>query len=271
MKRLSLYLTALVAGSVLYACQPTTPETAKPATQDVPNAVTARVKAMGFSTYNIQRTEGGYVVENDIFLDEHQLDAGHAKQALRVGESEQYRTTNLVNNLPRTIRVSVANSLGVVYDKAAQEAVNRYNALNLSVKFLFVESGGDINFLPSPSSAGYLASAGFPSGGNPHNFVRVNKGILGSLDNATRVAYIATIFAHEMGHCIGFRHTDYMDRSYSCGGASPQDEGEGGIGAILIPGTPAAADPNSWMLACISNNVDRPFNNNDKIALDYLY
>lgn len=269
MNRISVYLTAIIAGSLLYACQPTAPETAKPATQNVPKEVTAKVKAMGFSTYNIQPTEGGYVVENDIFLDEKQFDRGHQQHILRVGNSEQYRTNALVNNLPRTITVSVARSLAQVYVDAAKEAIRRYNDLGLQLSFSFVESGGEIHFLPAPATAGYLASAGFPNGGNPHNHVRVNTD-LGTTNNPTRVAFIATIFAHEMGHCIGFRHTDYMDRSYSCGGA-PVNEGASNIGAVLIPGTPAGPDPNSWMLACISNNQDRPFNPNDVLALRTLY
>jgi hypothetical protein len=89
--------------------------------------------------------------------------------------------------------------------------------------------------------------------------------------SSTNVNYIATIIAHEVGHCIGFRHTDYMKRSYSCGGR-PVAEGEvtTGVGAVHIPGTPTGGDPNSWMLAC-SNGTNRPFNAIDKIALAYLY
>ncbi|MEP5445232.1 M57 family metalloprotease, partial [Ekhidna sp.] len=79
---------------------------------------------------------------------------------------------------------------------------------------------------------------------------------------------LATTIAHEMGHCIGFRHTDYMDRSFSCGG-SYANEGAAGIGANHIPGTPTAPENGSWMLACSSG--DTPFSNNDKTALDYLY
>jgi hypothetical protein len=81
---------------------------------------------------------------------------------------------------------------------------------------------------------------------------------------------VASILAHEMGHCIGFRHTDYMDRSFSCGG-SPTNEGASTVGAIQIPGTPAGPDPNSWMLSCIGSGQNRPFNANDKTALNYLY
>ncbi len=271
MNRLSSYLTAAVTGCLLYACQTSSVDTAVPvAASDVPAAVVAKVKAMGFNTFNIQRTEGGFIVENDIFIEEKQLDLAQRKQATRVGSAEQYQTTNLVNDLPRVIRVSVANNLAQVYKDAAQEAVNRYNALDLQIKFQLVRVGGDIQMVPAPASAQYLASAGFPSGGNPHNFVRINSTFLGTTNNATRVNYIGSILAHEMGHCIGFRHTDYMDRSYSCGGAAA-DEGEPPIGAIQIPGTPAAADPNSWMLACIGNNGNRPFNPNDITALNYLY
>ena len=78
--------------------------------------------------------------------------------------------------------------------------------------------------------------------------------------------------AHEMGHCIGLRHSDYYNRAISCGGA-PSNEGDGGVGAILIPGTPGTATnaENSYMLACVSLNQNRPFNSDDQIALDYLY
>ena len=81
---------------------------------------------------------------------------------------------------------------------------------------------------------------------------------------------LITILSHEMGHCIGFRHTDYMDRSFSCNGA-PVNEGAGNIGAIHIPGTPTGPDRRSWMLSCLGKNDNRPFNKNDQIALDYLY
>jgi hypothetical protein len=83
------------------------------------------------------------------------------------------------------------------------------------------------------------------------------------------VLYVGSVIQHEIGHCIGMRHTDYMDRSYSCGGTAT-NEGSAGVGAIQIPGTPSGPDANSWMLAC-SNGGNRTFNANDIIALNYLY
>ena len=86
---------------------------------------------------------------------------------------------------------------------------------------------------------GVLGSAGFPTGGNPYGEIKMS-GVLES-SHGLGTNGIATIIGHEMGHCIGFRHTDYFDRSVSCGG-STSNEGDAGIGAINIPGTPTAAD-----------------------------
>jgi hypothetical protein len=110
----------------------------------------------------------------------------------------------------------------------------------------------------------YIASAGFPSGGNPYGTINYST----TYQNYSN-GFITTVLAHEMGHCIGFRHTDYMRRSYSCG--SGGNEGGGTIGAILIPGTPSGPDARSWMLACLSSSTARPFNSNDISALNFLY
>jgi hypothetical protein len=131
-----------------------------------------------------------------------------------------------------------------------------------------VSSKADINVTKAPANALYLAAAGFPtSKGHPYQSVDINSAYLGA--NPSR-SYLATVLAHEIGHSIGFRHTDYMDRAISCGGAAA-NEGAGSMGAIQIPGTPAMADGGSWMLACISDGESRPFNTNDKKALNYLY
>ncbi|ULQ55936.1 zinc-dependent metalloprotease [Flavihumibacter rivuli] len=236
-----------------------------------PNAVTQEVvdgiKAMGFTTTGIQATDGGYIVEGDIFISRNDLGRNMQGAILRVGQSEQYRTTNLVTGLPRVITISVDSRLASSYVAATDEAIARFNAENLQLTFQRVSSGANIAITQAPRNAQYLASAGFPTAqGNPHNQVLVNTRAIGSQPQST----VATILAHEIGHCIGFRHTDYMDRSYSCGG-STANEGASTVGAILIPGTPAGPDPNSWMLACIGSGQNRPFNANDKTALSYLY
>ena len=194
---------------------------------------------------------------------------GVAEPCLRIAENEQYRTTNLVNG-GRTIKLGLDSKLAALpgYVAAVQTVASRYNAENLNLTFSYVTSGADITFVSAGGN--FLASAGFPSGGAPYGQVKVNSRAIGSGTSSTFINYCATIMAHEAGHCIGFRHTDYMNRAYSCGGAA-SNEGASTVGAILIPGTPSGPDAGSWMLACIGSGQNRNFNNNDKAALSYLY
>lgn len=233
---------------------------------DISKETLDKIYQMGFGTKEVQRVDNGYLVEGDIFLTEASLNDQHDPKFLRVGETEQYRTTNLVAaSAYPTITVSISSKLPASYIAALDEAIARYNAENLTIKFKRVSGTGNINLTVGNGS--YLASAGFPtSGGAPYNEVKVNFRSIGNQPQAT----VASIIAHEIGHCIGFRHTDYMDRSYSCGG-STANEGASTVGAIHISGTPTTADPNSFMLACIGAGMNRPFNRNDKTALAYLY
>ncbi|MBD0256339.1 MAG: matrixin family metalloprotease [Cytophagales bacterium] len=266
-KHVLLGAIAIFSATTFFSCQ----REETPVAQEQPEAISeqtlGRIYQLGFGTKNVVRIPEGYLVEGDILITEKMLGEVAQQKLLRVGEEEQYRTTNLVNaGAGRTITVSISNRLPASYVAALDVAIARYNAENLSIRFQRVSSGANISIVKGAGS--YLASAGFPtSAGDPHNQIKVNSAYLGNNPGAN---YLGSILAHELGHCIGFRHTDYMDRSYSCNG-SYANEGASTIGAIHIPGTPTVADPNSWMLACIGTGDDRPFNANDKTALNYLY
>ena len=233
--------------------------------EGVPEEVKAKILALGMTAEGAYKSDGGYIVEGDIFLDDAMLNSVPDQQSIIVAGEEHYRTTNLVTGLPRTITVRYSGTTTSI-SNAINSAISRYNARSLRLTFLRVSSGGNI-VVSNVSGVSYIASAGFPSGGNPYGSIRFNTAYAG-WNSST----LTSVLAHEMGHCIGMRHTDLACRQYSCGG-SPVNEGSAGVGAIHIPGTPTAcnADPTSWMLACIGNGVNRPFNANDRVALDYLY
>jgi hypothetical protein len=254
----------LTLTAVIYSCQKKS-ETVK---DEVSQEVLNQIAAMGFNNEGVLAADGGYLVEGDIFIPSSDLGKKINSPALVVASEEQYRTTNLVSvsGGSRTINVSI-NTTASYFVNALDEAINRYNAENLTLRFQRVTGTGDINIVTYYQVSNTLGSAGFPSGGNPYNEIRMNTYWYSA---STNVNYLATIIAHEMGHCIGFRHTDYMSRQYSCGGRK-YNEGASTVGAIHIPGTPTGPDPNSWMLACIGSGVNRPFNTNDKTALNYLY
>lgn len=243
--------------------------------QSLSQEIRDRILALGFSPDGAFASDGGYIVEGDIFLSPDDLYAPADIHSLLVGDEEQYHTTNLVTGMPREITVYIkttgGQALPASYGDALDIAIARYNAENLNLTFQRVTTAaaGEIDI--TKGNGNFLASAGFPtSGGNPYGSIKVNSNAIGNGSSDAFKNFVATILAHEMGHCIGFRHTDYMNRSYSCGG-SAVNEGASTVGAIHIPGTPTGPDANSWMLACISYLENRPFNNNDKTALDYLY
>src|SRR5215212_4641378 len=239
---------------------------------EIPQSVKDQIYAVGFGTSNIQKIEEGYLVEGDIVLTEEYLNSNPQRLIVRAGDEEQYHTTNLVTGLPRAITLSLSSKLAALpgYNQALAVVRDRYNAENLNLTFSIVSPGtGNINYVEGHGQ--YLASAGFPSSnGTPYGTVKVNAQYLGSGTSSTFINYVGTIMTHEAGHCIGFRHTDYMNRAFSCGGAA-SNEGASTVGAIWIPNTPTGPDSGSWMLACIGANQNRPFNNNDKTALNALY
>jgi hypothetical protein len=233
--------------------------------QQIPQSVLSQIAALGFSTNNVIPEEGGYIVEGDIFLDAATLSSKPSSPRLVIATEEQYNTFNLVTGLPRNITVSTSGSVNAAVSAAVDGAIARYNAQGLRLTFTRVTSGGDIN-VKIVRNAQYIASAGFPTGGNPYNTINFNKRY-----ETYSSGFLTTVLAHEMGHCIGFRHTDYMNRSYSCGSGGNEGQETSGVGAVHIPGTPTGPDPNSWMLACLSATTNRPFNGNDITALNYLY
>lgn len=263
----------LFAGTFFTACKKDSQKTTQ--ADDISQDVRSRIDALGLDGSWVSKTDNGYLVEGDIFISESRLNESlSTSPILRVANSEQYRTFNLVTRLPRVITVSVTN-LPTVYSNAANDAITRYNNLGLQVTFQRVQSGGNINIIGfnQGPSGGYitLGSSGFPtSSGDPYNQIMMNTNAQAYGTNPDQ-SYVASVIQHEIGHCIGFRHTDYMDRSYSCGGhKSNEGQAKNGVGAVLIPGTPSGPDANSWMLAC-SNGGNRTFNANDAIALNYLY
>lgn len=274
-KALLLMCVFALSFGVFFSCQDSEQSNAG----QVSDLTMSRLRNLGFdvSDYVPRKFNGGYLVEGDIYLTD--ADLATMKPAGRIPEVEQYRTTNLVSaTTVRTFTMyaqqgtcSTCYSAGMI--AGLDEAIRRYNAENLNIRFSRVTtSSADIvmtRLKKGEEAQGILGSSGFPSGGNPYPQIKMS-GVLESKYGLTTNG-IATIIAHEMGHCIGFRHTDYYNRAISCGGAV-SNEGDGGVGAILIPGTPstATAAAKSWMLAC-TDGGDRPFNADDRTALNYLY
>jgi hypothetical protein len=211
-----------------------------------------------------------YLLENDIAIPQENFEQMLASKVHHLGVvGEQYRTSNLVSGNPRTIRVigytSGTNALTSKMRTALQMAVDNYNALNMGLSFTLTFStstSADIVVYRVSGSAG--GQAGFPSGGNPYKWVQIFSGT-----DSYSTDVNEHVITHEIGHCLGLRHTDYFNRSLSCG--SGGNEGTSGVGAIHVPGTPTGYDANSIMLSCFSSSENGEFGSYDRTALEYLY
>ncbi|MBL3657985.1 M57 family metalloprotease [Fulvivirga sediminis] len=232
--------------------------------EEISAAVIQRLKDLHFNTEGIQLVNGDYLVEGDMIITPEALEEMSDPVIVEGPKGEQYRTYNLVST-PRTIRV-LGYQLNSTMSQGLNRAIANFNALNCGFTMQRTTSTSNWDIAVQSYGSGAGGVAGFPSGGNPYQYVNVYPGTA-----QYGVNVVEHVMTHELGHCMGMRHSDWFNRAISCG--SGGNEGTAGVGAVHIPGTPSqpSVDANSIMLSCFSANESGNFSNYDRIALETIY
>ncbi len=243
------------------ACGDTGPEQGPPSDDEI-SEIIENLVAAGFPEDDIQLYDGLVYVGRDAHVT---LEA--SREMLETdGELEQYRTRNLVSRNLDTICIDGRRFSGTL-STALNWSINNYNALNLtfSMRRISNNTSGCDALITAFTTSGSGGSAGFPSGGRPYFRFFIGTGTAQFGTNTTE-----HVITHELGHAVGLRHSDYFNRSISCG--SGGNEGDGGVGAILIPGTPSGATVGgSLMNSCFRSSESGEFTSSDRTALRTLY
>lgn len=179
---------------------------------------------------------------------------------------EQYRTTNLVSGKTKIcINPTAAFNSYSKLSAGLDLAIANYNALALVFDFARGPTSGCSANISAVTTSGVGGSSGFPSGGNPYGQINIGTGLQSYSTDVNE-----HVITHELGHTIGLRHSDYYNRSISCGTGG--NEGSAGVGAILIPGTPSTATVGgSVMNSCFRSTETGEFTASDKVALETIY
>jgi Dual-action HEIGH metallo-peptidase len=157
MRNLFSILTAsLFAVLFIVACS----KSGNESTDEISKEVLEKIADLGFSTTDVTATDGGFIVEGDIFLSHKNLSESPTSPNLVIASEEQYHTFNLVTGLPRTITVSL-NTNAQYFVDATNEAISRFNQQNLRLNFQVVNGDADIDIVTFYQVSNTIGSGGF--------------------------------------------------------------------------------------------------------------
>jgi len=263
-------LLCLALATAITACKK---QSFTPASED---DVVTYIKSLGFRQSDIKDMGNYYVVDGDMLFDKRvTIDASKKKidltklSATRL-KTEQTSTGGSVGISNVVVQIDPSMS---AYQTEIQGAMNEWNSVSSGLTFTLYNGTTSPNITISDNSslgAYVCGEALFPVNGLPGSQVYIATGYMASMSFTS--AQIQYVISHELGHTIGFRHTNWYYSGESQTGTDPAGTF---VGAYQIPGTPYQygydPDPTSIMNGGQCGNSYTSLSSYDQVAFQYLY
>jgi hypothetical protein len=260
MKKILLFLMPVL---FVFSCRKTD-RIDETSTTDKSTPMYQYIKQLGYRDSEIVDNGTEYLVDGDLlFSKTAQPDMGFFNGP----REEQYGTSNYVGyTVQPNITVRIDPSMNA-YAAEINGAIALWNNLaNFRVRFTLTTATNQSILITNASlGAGVCGAAYFPLNGTPGGLVRINIAQIAGNPFAQRQRTIA----HELGHCIGFRHTNWQPNGEGQAGQDPNNGAY--FNAVHIMGTPTGGDANSLMNGGQCGSGATVLSNFDILAAQMLY
>ena len=219
--------------------------------------------------YNDILEDDEFLHVNDLLFSKNIEDYDYLKNDLLLN-GKQYREQGIVSLFNLKISVYMDPSLRSVYLNGLTQAIADYNSLNNCGLFLEYTTSTTATIVINPkySDDNFWGKAEFPKKSLPGHQVFINTRINGS---NTSLSARRELFLHEIGHCLGLRHTNWKSNGEGTHGSFWDFVGIKPESPVHISGTPSdESDTNSVMWSSISTGFVG-FSDYDRVALSNLY
>lgn len=211
MKQLALYTTLLllISAIAIISCNKKS-ETTKPTTEvtESQKMIDYMITKWGYKKEDIKEMADRFVIQGDMAILKKGFWAGYAKT--NDPTARHYRDANLVT-ATNVIYIEFSSSVPTDWKNAYREAMSRWNALNLRISFQEACSTHEILVkYGTVSESYYIAETNLPNGSGYAGTVSTINSTYGPSSYSEKL----NSAIHELGHAIGFRHTDNPADSY---------------------------------------------------------